>query len=105
MVGVGQSDGGREGRGATEGGRVMELTHLGSSSSLVAVVMGGSGHQQGAVSSSMGGCSCLWALDVCGWVVVVRGHWMFMGGGSWSLTVERHLWALKICGRASSMGP
>ena len=32
MVEVGESDGGREGRGTTEGGRVMELTHLRSSS-------------------------------------------------------------------------
>ena len=67
--------------------------------------MGGGGNQQGAVSSSMGGCSCLWALDVRGCVVVICGHWMFVGGGSWLLTVECCPWALKICGRASSVGP
>ena len=32
MLGVGESDGGREEGGAMEGRRVMELTHLGSSS-------------------------------------------------------------------------
>ena len=41
-----------------------------------AIVLGGHGRQWGS-------CRPPWALDVCGWVVVVRGHSMFMGGVSW----------------------
>ena len=29
----------------------------------------------------LGGCCCLWALDIYGWVVVICGHSIFMGGG------------------------
>ena len=53
------------------------------SSSFVAVVVGGRGRQWRVVSWSMGSWSSV-VLAVRGWVVVVRGHWIFMSGGSWS---------------------
>ena len=65
---------------------------------IVVVVVGGGGCQRGVVSSSMGGCSHLWALDICGWVVVVHGQWMFICGGLWLLMVEGCPWALDFCG-------
>ena len=62
--------------------------------------MEGGCHQRGVMSSSVGGCSHLWALDICGWVMVVHGHWMFICGQLWSLMVEGRLWALDVCGWA-----
>ena len=54
----------------------------------------------GVVSSSMGGCSCLWALNIHGWVMVICGHWMFVHGRSWLLTVEGCLLAVDVHGWA-----
>ena len=42
----------------------------------VAIILGGRGRQWGS-------CHPPWALYVRGWVVVICGHSMFMGGVSW----------------------
>ena len=50
-----------------------------------------------AVAVNGRSCCRPWAPDVRGWVVVVRGRSMFMGGVSWSST-EGRPWALDACG-------
>ena len=53
---------------------------------------------------SVEGCGHLWELDVCGWVEVICGCSMFVGGGcghQWErvVCVVSYLWALVVvCG-------
>ena len=87
--------GGRDGRGRGEGetgGLVVARVHCWCWPSFMRVRF-----RSRAVAVNGRSCRHPWAPDVRGWVVVVRGRSMFMGGVSWS-SMEGRPWALDACG-------